>query len=286
MAEFLESLMIVRKSLVVGLLSVTALMVAALPGMARPATINIEVNLRSGPSIKTTRIDGLPAGTNVEVLKIVNANDGEYNWYYVRSTGKLRTEGWVTNSAVNFNRSSQQYGTLAGGPDDRINIRSARNTRSEVLHTGVLGDLVTVDESRSTVGDGYSRTGTSWHHVTYPSGAAGWVRGDLINIWPKGCIITCPDGTDRTAKPQAPAVEALLIKGMTDVELRKILSNSGWVPLVSADEKEDVNACSGTGYCRTFYEDKTTGIRLKVITYGREQSLEGWEFRKDGMPLR
>jgi hypothetical protein len=93
-------------------------------------------------------------------------------------------------------------------------------------------------------------------------------------------------GTDRTAKPQIPAVEALLIKGMTDVELRKILSKSGWVPLVSADEKEDVNACSGNGYCRTFYEDKTTGIRLKVITYGREQSLEDWEFRKDGMPLR
>jgi hypothetical protein len=93
-------------------------------------------------------------------------------------------------------------------------------------------------------------------------------------------------GSDRTAKPQAPAVEALLMKGMTAVELREILSKSGWVPLVSADEKEDVNACSGTGYCRTFYEDKTTGIRLKVITYGREQSLEGWEFRKDGMPLR
>ncbi len=93
-------------------------------------------------------------------------------------------------------------------------------------------------------------------------------------------------GTDRTAKPQAPAVEALLMKGMTDVELRETLSKSGWVPLVSANEQQDVNACSGNGYCRTFYEDKTTGIRLKVITYGREQSLEGWEFRKDGMPLR
>jgi Bacterial SH3 domain len=286
MAEFLESLMILRKSLVVGLLSVTALMVAALPGMTRPGTIDIEANVRSGPSVQTSRLDGLPKGTNVEVLKIMKADDGDYNWYYVRSTGKLRTEGWVTSSLVSFNPNNQQYGTLAGQPGDVINIRSARSTRSEVLHTGVLGDLVAVGESRSTVGDGYSRTGTSWHHVTYPSGAAGWVRGDLINVWPKGCIITCPDGTDRTAKPQAPAVDALLMKGMTHAELMEVLSKSGWVPLVSANEQKDVNACSGNGYCRAFYEDKTTGIRLKVITYGREQLVEGWGFSKDGMPLR
>jgi hypothetical protein len=93
-------------------------------------------------------------------------------------------------------------------------------------------------------------------------------------------------GTDRTAKTQAPAVEALLTKGMTNVELREVLSKSGWVPLVSADEPEDVNDCSANGHCRTFYEDKTTGIRLKLITYGQEQSLKDWEFRKDGMPLR
>jgi hypothetical protein len=93
-------------------------------------------------------------------------------------------------------------------------------------------------------------------------------------------------GTDRTAKPQAPAVEALLMKGMTNVELHEILSKNGWVPLVSADKPEDVNTCSANGHCRRLYEDKTTGIRLSVITYGREQSLKSWEFRKDGMPLR
>jgi hypothetical protein len=93
-------------------------------------------------------------------------------------------------------------------------------------------------------------------------------------------------GTDRTAKPQAPAVEALLMKGMTNAELMEVLSKSGWVPLVSADKLEDMNTCSANGHCRKFYEDKTTGIRLLVITYGREQSLKSWEFRKDGMPLR
>jgi hypothetical protein len=93
-------------------------------------------------------------------------------------------------------------------------------------------------------------------------------------------------GSDRTATPQAPAVEALLTKGMTNVELRETLSKSGWVPLVSANEQEDVNDCSANGHCMTFYEDKTTGIRLKLITHGQEQLLKDWEFRKDGMPLR
>jgi hypothetical protein len=108
---------------------------------------------------------------------------------------------------------------------------------------------------------------------------SGWISGTDRTAGP----VT---GTDRTAKPQTPSVEALLMKGMTDAELMEVLSKSGWVPLVKADEQEDVNTCSANGHCRRFYEDKTTGIRLLVITYGREQSLKSWEFRKDGMPLR
>jgi hypothetical protein len=191
MAEFLESLMIFRKSLVVGLLSVTALMVGALPGMARPATITYEANIRSGPSMQTTRLDGLPKDTPIEVLKIVDDADSDGRglyWYYVRSTGKLRTEGWVTSTLVRFNASSQNYGTLAGEPGDVINIRSDPSTQRDVLHTGVLGDLVMVGRSARSSDGGYP-----WYYVTYPNGAAGWVRADLISVWPKGCIITCPD---------------------------------------------------------------------------------------------
>jgi uncharacterized protein YgiM (DUF1202 family) len=194
MAEFLESLMIFRKSLVVGLLSVTALMVAALPGMARPGTIDIEANVRSSASLQADVLDGLPVGTTVEVLKIVTEPErGDY-WYYLRSTGDLKTQGWVRSNLVRFKPSDQSYGTLAGEPGDVINIRSAPSTQGEVLHTGVLGDLVTVGRSKFVpLGDAYGRTGYRWHYVTYPSGAAGWVRGDLISVWPKGCIITCPD---------------------------------------------------------------------------------------------
>jgi Bacterial SH3 domain len=200
MAKFLESLMILRKSLVVGLLSVSALVVTALPGMARPATIasaHFGVNLRSGPSLQDTILDALPDQTPLEVLRIVNlegGGEGRGDWYYVRSGGDLKTEGWVNGGHVSFLPSHQIYGTLTGEPGDVINLRSAPSTQSEVLHTGVLGDLVTVGKSKFVpLGNDYGRTGYRWHYVTYPSGAAGWVRGDLIAVWPKGCIITCPD---------------------------------------------------------------------------------------------
>jgi hypothetical protein len=194
MAEFLESLMILRKSLVVGWLSVTALIVVALPGMARPGTIDIEANVRADASLQADVLDGLPVGTTVEVLKIVTEpTRGDY-WYYLRSTGRLKTQGWVRSNLVRFKPDNQSYGTLAGEPGDVINIRSAPSTQSDVLHTGVLGDLVTVGESTSfPLSDPRGRMNYRWHYVTYPSGAAGWVRSDLISIWPNGCIITCPD---------------------------------------------------------------------------------------------
>jgi hypothetical protein len=186
--------MIFCKSLVVGLLTVGGLIASALPGVARPATIGIEANVRSAASLQATVLDGLPVGTNVEVLNITfEPKRGDY-WYYLRATGNLKTEGWVRSNLVNFGLTHDAYGTLSGDQGDVINIRSTPSTQGEVLHTGVLGDLVTVGRSKFVpLGNDYGRTGHRWHYVTYPSGAAGWVRGDLINVWPKGCIITCPE---------------------------------------------------------------------------------------------
>lgn len=183
------------KLLMVGLLSLGTIVVSAMPSMARPGFITFEANLRSGPSMNATRVDGLPEGTPLEILKIVpGTSHNVKHWYYVRSTGDLRTEGWVTSSLVRFQVSNQNYGTLAGNEDDVINIRSAPNLQSQVIHTGVMGDLVEVGQSKFVaLGKGYGRTGYYWYYITYPNGASGWVRGDLINVWPKGCIITCPE---------------------------------------------------------------------------------------------
>jgi Bacterial SH3 domain len=189
---FLESMMNFRKHLVVGLLSLGAIMAGALPSMARPATIDsayFGVNVRSEPSLQAPTIDGLPDATPVEVLRIVNlegGGEGHGAWYYLRSTGGLKTEGWVDGGHVRFGSSSQTYGTLKGGVNEVINVRSAPALVGEILHTGSGGDLVTVGASQR--GDGGSR----WYYVTYPNQAAGWVRSDLIDVWPQGCIITCP----------------------------------------------------------------------------------------------
>ena len=179
--------MIFRNYVVVGLLSIGAVIASALPGMTRPATIDIEANLRSEPSMNSSRIDGLPVGTSIEVLKIVNSKDRYRGyWYYVRTNERSSTEGWVSSSLVRFNVSNQNYGTLAGDADDVINLRSAPHRNSDVLHTGTKGDLVMVGQSKRSA-DGYP-----WYYVTFSNQSSGWVRGDLISVWPKGCIITCP----------------------------------------------------------------------------------------------
>ncbi|HEY9907326.1 MAG TPA: SH3 domain-containing protein [Thermosynechococcaceae cyanobacterium] len=56
----------------------------------------------------------------------------------------------------------------------RVNVRSAPSSDSYAPHYGLVGDLV--DVIRSTQGaDGYT-----WYLVSFPSGATGWVRGDLV----------------------------------------------------------------------------------------------------------
>jgi hypothetical protein len=180
--------MFFRKTIVTGLLSLTALAINASPSMARPAMIDPDqragVNVRSEPSVNATSIDGLPAGASIEVLNVIS---NRTNWYYVRSSGRFAIEGWVSGQLIRFKPSDEIYGTLTADPGDNINIRSAPNTNSSIAHTGVMGDLVTVGRSAR---DG---NGARWYSVVYPNRASGWVRADLISVWPKGCIITCPE---------------------------------------------------------------------------------------------
>jgi SH3-like domain-containing protein len=168
------------KLLMVGLLSLGAIAASALPSMARPGYIYSEANVRSEPSIKADRIDGLPTGTPLEIARVYAG------WYYVRSTGQLRTEGWVSSALVRFEQTGRRYGNLVGEFDDVINIRSGPSLKSPVKHTGATGDLVEVGESSQ--GRSGNRPGDpweKWHYVTYPNGASGWVRNDLIAVWPK-----------------------------------------------------------------------------------------------------
>ena len=169
------------KLLTVGLLSLRTIVMSALPSMARPGYIYSEANVRSVPSVNAQRVDGLPQGTPLEILRV---KSGARGWYYVRSTGRLRTEGWVSSSLVRFEQDGREYGTLLGDDGDVINMRSDSTVKGRIKHTGTSGDLVEV--VKSSPGRSGPRPGDpweKWHYVTYPNGASGWVRSDLISVW-------------------------------------------------------------------------------------------------------
>ncbi len=177
--------MILRKSWLMGLCSVGAVMLTAMPGMARPATLDATANVRTRASRQAPVAEILSKGAPVEVVNIVLTDDGNH-WYYVTSPIEGTASGWVRSDLVRFKSSNLKYGTLGGDRGDKINVRSGPGTDREILHYGLSGDLVTVGRSQY---DGYY----VWYEVKFPNGSAGWVRQDLIAVWPKGCIITCPE---------------------------------------------------------------------------------------------
>ncbi|OUC16298.1 MAG: hypothetical protein B0A82_01855 [Alkalinema sp. CACIAM 70d] len=76
-------------------------------------------------------------------------------------------------------------------------------------------------------------------------------------------------------------LQAILYKNMPYADLRSALLQRGWIPLQSPDCKEnvggtaavcdeipEVNSCSGDGYCLMYFEDRSSGKKLSVTTYG------------------
>ncbi len=273
------------KVLTIGLLSLGTIAITALPSMARPGFIHSEANLRSGPSTESDRIDSLPEGTPLEVLRmVVGTNHNMRTWYYVRSTGTLRTEGWITSSLVRFKSSNQNYGTLAGNEGDVINIRSTPNLWSQVIHRGENGDLVSVGESKFVpLSSDAVRTGHRWYNITYPNGTSGWVRGDLINLWNQSQETPV---TQSSTSLKIPALK----KEMTYEVARQLIINAGWQPLFTTTDNphdgtksrrdrgyNEVTSCSGTGmgFCR--FEFTGAGDRkLVIVTGGRESTVQKW----------
>ncbi|MGI0492035.1 SH3 domain-containing protein [Alkalinema pantanalense CENA528] len=168
------------------LVAIAGALVVALPSWAKPATLtaqdaNAQINLRSGPAVTAKAIGSGYFGDRVEVLRQRWLNEGTEQWFYLRfaTTGK---EGWVRSDFVQFSDSADQYGALSSSdPNDRINLRSAPSTAGRVMHYGLSGDVVKV--IRELQGD----NGYTWHYVEFPSGAKGWVRGDLLIVWGEGC---------------------------------------------------------------------------------------------------
>ncbi len=165
----------------------------ALPSFARPATLyaadaNSRINVRSAPTLTAQTPHYGVVGDRVEILRTVLQNDAQgdtYAWQYIRfrSSG---AEGWVRGDFVNMNDDSGRYAYLGsrlpmGDRGDRINVRSAPSAQSQSLHYGLAGDVVKILDER------VGRDKYTWQYVQFPSGAKGWVRGDLVQVMEEGC---------------------------------------------------------------------------------------------------
>ncbi len=163
------------KHSVLAAIAATATAFMTLPAFARPATLITQdtgsrINVRSAPSTSaSTPHYGLP-GDRVEITRSSMARDG-YQWFYVQFSSKA--EGWVRGDFVRYTEGMAEYGILGGKPGDRINVRSTPSIKATSPHYGIEGDVVRL--VGQTVRDGYA-----WHYVEFPSGAKGWVRGDLV----------------------------------------------------------------------------------------------------------
>jgi hypothetical protein len=155
----------------------------ALPSFARPALLEAEdassrINVRSAPTLSAKTPHYGVVGDRVEVLRTAFDSDS-YAWHYVRfrSSG---AEGWVRVDFVRYADTDQNRyamlgnGTATGAQAERINVRSAPSTQANSPHFGLSGDIVQILDSTE------GRDGYTWQYVQFPSGAKGWVRGDLV----------------------------------------------------------------------------------------------------------
>ncbi|MBM0743003.1 SH3-like domain-containing protein [Phormidium sp. CLA17] len=155
----------------------------ALPSFARPATLVAQdagsrINVRSAPTIASSRAHYGVAGDRVEVVRSMRGSDRSM-WNYVQFSSGAK--GWVRGDFVRYTEGMAEYGVLAGKTGDRINVRANPSTSATSPHYGLQGDVVQLLENKNTK-DGYV-----WHFVQFPSGAQGWVRSDLISRMDVGC---------------------------------------------------------------------------------------------------
>jgi uncharacterized protein YgiM (DUF1202 family) len=166
----------IKISLMIGLITLGSILLSSLPTLARPAILQRRTEVRSNTSFNSNVLETFAPGP-VEVLKVAKDDEGQ-DWYYIRTPAEGSEDGWVRSDQVTLpHPRNQSYAVLGGDrgePGDRINIRSVPRMDGEILHYGLTGDVVRMNGSKSN--DGYL-----WRHVTFPNGASGWVRYDLIS---------------------------------------------------------------------------------------------------------
>ncbi|AKG24484.1 hypothetical protein IJ00_06120 [Calothrix sp. 336/3] len=79
------------------------------------------------------------------------------------------------------------YAMVTGKRGIKTNVRSSPKLNSKVLYAAMSGDVVTLESAPQQVGQ------YPWYYVRFTNGVRGWVRGDQLSFWQRGCIISCPE---------------------------------------------------------------------------------------------
>lgn len=171
--------------LLVGCVALGTFATGTFPVLALPATLTTGSNLRRHASEGANIITTVPQGTQVKVLN-TTSNYPDY-WYYIefQRAGKL-INGWVRSDLISVRLGNNTYANIKGVNESSVNVRSQPNTNSRIIRTATVGDIITIEGSSRGSGNNL------WYFVKFPHGATGWVRGDFVSVWPKGCVISCP----------------------------------------------------------------------------------------------
>ncbi len=91
------------------------------------------------------------------------------------SPAKPKPEATAKSTATSSN--SNQGTLITKDPTAQVNVRTANNTQSDVIHAGNAGDQIQILKSQA------GESGYTWYQVKFPvAKVQGWVRGDFIKL--------------------------------------------------------------------------------------------------------
>ena len=147
------------------------------------------VNVRLGASTKADLLARLAAG---EIVTVIGQTTGADNkvWYRILYGSVI---GYIRHDLVDV-----LCGTaLLGGPTDPVprcigqtNMRAV-NVRLEMSTSSARVRLLRRGQTVTILGRAYDIYGTPWYYVVIPTGAIGYIRGDLVNVI-AGFVVEAP----------------------------------------------------------------------------------------------
>ena len=181
-----------------------------------PAVVNVPLNVRSEPDLKSSVVAMLETGTQVEILR--SETKDETTWAYISFDGANAT-GWVVAEYLNTSENSTP--ATVSVP---LNVRSAPSVSSSAIAMLETGTQVRILYSENM-------NGTIWARISCDEPSViGWVVADYLNTSENEIVPTDSGSTqfpDDEAEYNA-VVESLL--AFANPSQVQVLSTLGWEP--------------------------------------------------------